>query len=271
MPELPEVETARRGIAPHMEGKRVVAVVVRAPRLRRPVPPELAAELPGRTIRSVERRGKYLLLRTAKGTVILHLGMSGSLRIVKAESPPEKHDHLDIVLAGGVALRLTDPRRFGLALWTTDDPLSHPLLAELGPEPLGEEFTGVYLFRASRHRTVAVKQFLMNSAVVAGIGNIYANEALFRAGIRPDLPAGRLSRPRCMRLAAAVREVLAAAVARGVATLEAFREVKGDTGWFTIKPDVYGRAGEPCPRCGTQIGSTRQGGRATYFCRRCQR
>ncbi|MCM2359807.1 MAG: bifunctional DNA-formamidopyrimidine glycosylase/DNA-(apurinic or apyrimidinic site) lyase [Geobacteraceae bacterium] len=271
MPELPEVETTRRAIAPYLEGRRVVGVVVRTPRLRRPVPADLQAELPGRTIRRVERRGKYLLLRTDRGSAILHLGMSGSLRLVAAATPPGKHDHLDIVLADGLSLRLTDPRRFGLVLWTADDPLKHPLLADLGPEPLGDQFDGGYLFRASRGRARAVKQFIMDGAVVAGVGNIYANDALFRAGIRPDSPAGELSRPRCTRLAAAIREVLAEAIARGDATLDTFLEGHGTAGWFTIKPDVYGREDEPCPRCGAPICSTRQGGRTTYFCRRCQR
>lgn len=271
MPELPEVETARRGIAPYLEGKLVAGVVVRAPRLRRPVPPALESELPGQSILRVERRGKYLLLRTAKGSVILHLGMSGSLRLVKMDTPPGKHDHLDIVLADGLALRLTDPRRFGLALWTREDPLDHPLLAGLGPEPLGDGFDGEYLHRTSRNRTLAVKQFIMDSRIVAGIGNIYASEALFRAGIRPDKPVGELSRPRCARLAAAIKETLAEAISRGAIALHVFREENGNADWFTIKTAVYGRAGEPCPRCGAPVSSTRQGGRATYFCRRCQR
>lgn len=271
MPELPEVETARRAVAPYLEGRRVIGVIVRTPRLRRPVPAELAGELPGRTIRRVERRGKYLLLRTDRGSVILHLGMSGSLRLVAAPSPPGKHDHLDIVLAGGLSLRLTDPRRFGLVLWTADDPLKHPLLADLGPEPLEDQLDGQYLYRASRGRARAVKQFIMDSTVVAGVGNIYANDALFRAGIRPDRPAGGLSRTRCTRLAAAIKEVLAEAIARGDATLDEFRGGSGTVAWFTIRPDVYGRAGEPCPNCGSPIDSTRQGGRSTYFCRRCQR
>ncbi len=271
MPELPEVETTRRGIAPYLEGKRVRKVVARIPRLRLPVPPELAAALPDRVIRKVLRRGKYLILMTDAGSAILHLGMSGSLRIVEADAPPGKHDHLDIVLDSGLALRLTDPRRFGLALWTAGDPLAHPLLAGLGPEPLEDGFDGAYLHRAGRKRTVAIKQFIMDGSVVAGIGNIYASEALFRAGIRPDLPAGQLTPSRCKRLAAAVREVLAEAVSRGAAALQVFRDGSGSVEWFTIRTDVYGRAGDPCPRCGAPIRSTRQGNRATYFCPRCQR
>ncbi len=190
MPELPEVETTRRGIAPYVEGKRVEKVVVRQAKLRLPVSAEISAELPGRTILRAQRRGKYLILRLERGAVILHLGMSGNLRLVPATTPPEKHDHLDIVLETGLALRFTDPRRFGLALWTGEEPLNHPLLMGLGPEPLEEGFTGDYLFRTGRGRVVAVKQFIMDSHIVAGVGNIYANEALFRAGIHPDIKRG---------------------------------------------------------------------------------
>lgn len=270
MPELPEVETTRRGIAPFLEGKRVCEVIVRSPRLRQPVPQSLTTELTGQTIRTVARRGKYLLLGADRGCVILHLGMSGSLRLVDAAAPPGKHDHLDIVLDGGLALRLTDPRRFGLALWTAGDPLVNPLLAELGPEPLADGFDGSYLHHTSRARSVAVKQFIMNSRVVAGIGNIYANEALFRAGIRPDLPAGRLSLPRCRRLVATIKEVLAEAIALGGTTLRDFRDGEGRPGYFRIALRVYGRAGEPCRRCGAPVNSSRQGNRSTYFCSHCQ-
>jgi formamidopyrimidine-DNA glycosylase len=271
MPELPEVETTRRGIAPYLEGKRVSGVIVRSGKLRRPVSPELPDELPGRTILRVERRGKYLLLRTDRGTVILHLGMSGHLRLVQAETPPEKHDHLDIVLEKDRALRFTDPRRFGLALWTTGDPLGHPLLAGLGPEPLEEDFTGDYLFLASRGRSLAVKQFIMDGRTVAGVGNIYANEALFRAGIHPARPAGKISRVRCRRLAQAIRGVLTDAIAMGGTTLRDFRNGEGKPGYFRLRLDVYGREGEPCTKCGAAIRQSRQGGRATCFCRKCQR
>jgi formamidopyrimidine-DNA glycosylase len=271
MPELPEVETTRRGIAPHMEGKRVRRVVVRSGKLRRPVSPELPEKLAGRTILLVERRGKYLLLRTDRGSVILHLGMSGHLRIVPPLTSAEKHDHLDIVLENGAALRLTDPRRFGLALWTGSDPLTHPLLAGLGPEPLEEGFDGEYLFQASRGRTLAVKQFIMDGRTVAGVGNIYANEALFRAGVHPARPAGELTRPRCTRLAAAVKEVLHEAIALGGSTLGDFLNGAGKPGYFRLQLNVYGRADEPCPRCAAAIQQSRQGGRSTFFCRKCQR
>jgi formamidopyrimidine-DNA glycosylase len=271
MPELPEVETTRRGIAPHLTGKRVTAVVARTAKLRRPIPKELLLELPGRTILRVERRGKYLLLPTDRGTVILHLGMSGSLRLVPTATRPGRHDHLDIVLENRETLRLTDPRRFGLVLWTAADPLAHPLLAAIGPEPLEDGFDGAHLYRASRGRAVAIKQFVMESRIVAGVGNIYANEALFRAGIHPARSAGGISRQRCHRLAQAIREVLTEAIALGETTLRDFRDSGGTPGYFRLRLDVYGRGGEPCPRCGAAIEQTRQGGRATYFCRRCQR
>ena len=270
MPELPEVETTRRGIAPHLEGKRIVRVEVRAGKLRRPLGKELA-QAAGQMVQRVERRAKYLLLRCDGGTLLLHLGMSGSLRIVPASQPPGKHDHLDLALDDGMALRFCDPRRFGLAAWTAEDPLTHPLLAGCGPEPLDNEFGGDHLYRMSRDRTVAVKQLLMDGRTVAGVGNIYANEALFRAGIRPETPAGRLSRERCQRLAVAVKEVLAEAIELGGTTLRDFADGEGKPGYFRIRLAVYDRAGDPCPRCATPITATRQGGRSTYCCRKCQR
>jgi len=270
MPELPEVETTRRGIAPYVVGKKVARVVVRRGMLRWPVPEGLAKELPGQTIEAVERRGKYLLLRCPAGSVVIHLGMSGRLRVVPAAEPPEKHDHLDIILANGLSLRFTDPRRFGTVLWTTADPLAHPLLALLGPEPLEAGFDGGYLFRKSRGRKVSVKEFLMNSRVVAGIGNIYASEALFAAGIRPETTAGELTAARCNLLADGIREALTRALAAGEESLnqEAVREKA--FGYFPFPFRVYGRAGKPCPRCNAPIDSFRQGGRMTYCCRRCQ-
>lgn len=271
MPELPEVEISLRGIAPYLEGIRVSGVIARTGKLRLPVPRELLEELPGRTILKAQRRGKYLLLRTDQGSVILHLGMSGHLRIVPSAAPPGKHDHLDIILASGVTLRFTDPRRFGLALWTCEDPLSHPLLEGLGPEPLEDLFNGDYLFHTSRNRTLAVKQFIMESHVVAGVGNIYANEALFRAGIHPLRSAGAISRGLYTRLAQAIRDVLSEAIDLGGTTLGDFQGSGGKPGYFSLRPDVYGRGGEPCPRCGAAIQATRQGGRATYFCKVCQR
>jgi formamidopyrimidine-DNA glycosylase len=218
----------------------------------------------------VERRGKYLLMRTTMGTVILHLGMSGHLRIVPSATPPGRHDHLDIVLASGTALRLSDQRRFGLALWTREDPLRHPLLAGLGREPLEDQFNGDYLLKASRNRKLAVKQFIMNSHVVAGVGNIYASEALFRAGIHPLMSVGTISPGRYTRLAEAIRDVLSAAIDLGGTTLGDFLVCGGKPGYFPLSPDVYGRGGEPCPSCGAAIQVTRLGGRSTYFCKVCQ-
>ncbi|HHM05408.1 MAG TPA: bifunctional DNA-formamidopyrimidine glycosylase/DNA-(apurinic or apyrimidinic site) lyase [Gammaproteobacteria bacterium] len=271
MPELPEVETTRRGIAPAMEGRRITAVRVRQRQLRKPVPRRLERDLPGQCLRRVWRRGKYLLLEADQGTVIIHLGMSGSLRLVDAATPPGAHDHVDLCFSGGRCLRLRDPRRFGLVLWTTADPLRHPLLAELGPEPLTEDFDGDYLFRRSRHRRQAVKLFIMDGRVVAGVGNIYANEALFRAGIHPARAAGRISRPRHHALAAAIKATLRAAIKAGGTTLQDFVSESGEPGYFRQQLTVYGRAGLPCPRCGATIRTLRLGQRATYYCPRCQR
>jgi formamidopyrimidine-DNA glycosylase len=270
MPELPEVETTRRGIAPHVRNRRVAAVVVRCSRLRWRVPSALMRELPGCTIRAVRRRAKYLLLDAGEGTVIVHLGMSGSLRVVPAATPPQKHDHVDIVLVGGQALRLRDPRRFGAVLWTRDDPGRHPLLRALGPEPLEKDFSGARLFRATRARRRAVRDFLLDSAQVAGIGNIYANEALFRAGIRPQRKAGRLTRTECDHLVHAIRAILRRAIRAGGTTLRDFRSADGAPGHFQFHLRVYGRAGETCDRCGGRIRGRRLGQRSAFYCASCQ-
>ncbi|NLO81185.1 MAG: bifunctional DNA-formamidopyrimidine glycosylase/DNA-(apurinic or apyrimidinic site) lyase [Xanthomonadaceae bacterium] len=270
MPELPEVETTRRGIAPYVEGRRVRTVVVREPRLRWPVPAELS-QLHGQTVISLERRGKYLLFRTAAGAMIMHLGMSGSVRVLLSPQPPRRHEHVDIVMEDGALLRYQDPRRFGCILWTAGDPLRHPLLRDLGPEPLGPGFGGDHLHRLSRGRRSPVKTFLMDAQVVVGVGNIYANEALFRAGILPSRPAGRISRERYQRLAAAVQEVLRAAIAAGGTTLRDFIDSDGKPGYFSQELHVYGRAGEPCTGCGEPVRLSRLGQRATYYCPRCQR
>ncbi len=270
MPELPEVETTRRGIEPFVAGKTVVRVVVREPRLRWRVPTALKKELPGQTIRSITRRGKYLLLHTAAGTVILHLGMSGSLRIVDDTQPAEKYDHVDLVFADGVCLRLRDPRRFGAVLWTRDDPAEHPLLGALGPEPLSPDFGGDYLYRKARGRKRAIRDLLLDSRILAGIGNIYANEALFAAGIRPARSAGRISRDGYQRLARALRATLKRALRAGGTTLRDFRQSDGDPGYFQLSLKVYGRKDQPCPSCGTPIRARRLGGRTAFFCPRCQ-
>jgi formamidopyrimidine-DNA glycosylase len=271
MPELPEVEITRRAIAPFLEGKKVSAVVARTLRLRCPLPASLTEELPGHTILKLERRAKYLLLRTFEGTLLIHLGMTGRLHVVPAATPPAKHDHLDFIIETGMMLRFSDPRRFGLALWTKGDPLDHPLLKGAGPEPLGDGFNGDYLFHKSRDRRVAVKQFVMDGHVVAGLGNIYASEALFRAGIHPAASAGGISRNRFRRLADSIRDVLNEAIAQGEETLGGFQDREGNPGYFPIELDVYGRDGDPCHRCGAVIQLIRQGGRSSCFCRRCQR
>ena len=273
MPELPEVETTRRGIAPLLEGRRIETAVVRQPKLRWPVPPDLARMLSGQKIESVARRGKYLLVRTENGHLILHLGMSGSLRIIPSDTPAGPHDHVDIVLDDGQCLRLRDPRRFGAVLWATGDPGLHKLLASLGPEPLPEDgkFSGEYLFRKSRGRTRQVRDFIMDSHIVVGVGNIYANEALFRAGIDPRRAAGRISRARYGRLASAIREILVAAIQVGGTTLRDFSDAKGDPGYFQQTLMVYGRDGQPCKVCGSTVRRVVSGNRSVFFCGRCQR
>ncbi|HLQ24447.1 MAG TPA: bifunctional DNA-formamidopyrimidine glycosylase/DNA-(apurinic or apyrimidinic site) lyase [Acidiferrobacterales bacterium] len=269
MPELPEVETTRRGLELFLVGQTVRTVVVRESRLRWPIPSALLRELPGQAIQSVTRRGKYLLLQAAAGSVILHLGMSGSLRIVAETIAPEKFDHVDIVFNSGDCLRLRDPRRFGALLWTAD-PAQHKLLVHLGPEPLGDNFNGDYLYRKSRARTRAIKDFLMDSRIIAGIGNIYANESLFLAGIDPRRAAGKISRARYENLSQAVRTILEQAIQAGGTTLRDFRGSDGRPGYFQQTLAVYGRRDLPCRNCGRPIRSQTLGSRSTFFCRYCQ-
>ena len=271
MPELPEVETIRQSIAPHLTGQTVTRVVVRERRLRWPVPPELETALSGQVVRAVERRAKYLLLRTSGGSALLHLGMSGRLRILPNQTTPQKHDHVDLELSSGYCLRLTDPRRFGALLWTVEPPERHPLLRNLGPEPLEEGFSAVYLYNLARGRKISVKSFIMDNRVVVGVGNIYANEALFMAGIGPTRPAGRISLARYGILVEAIREVLTAAIAQGGTTLRDFVSGTGKPGYFQQYLRVYGRARLSCVGCGALIQVRRQGQRATYYCPRCQR
>ncbi len=270
MPELPEVETTRRGIEPHTVGQRISRIVVRQPRLRWPVPARLADILHNQRLDSLERRGKYLLFRFASGTLLLHLGMSGSLRVVDGNAPPETHDHVDLVFSGGSTLRLRDPRRFGAVLWTEENPLHHPLLRHLGPEPLSDAFSPQTLIDAARRRSGPVKSLLMDGRVVVGVGNIYANEALFRSGIRPSRAANRIGSGRYERLHGEVQAVLREAIAQGGTTLRDFVSATGSPGYFRIALKVYGRGAAPCPNCGRAIRSSVIGQRATYYCVACQ-
>lgn len=271
MPELPEVETTRRGLEPLLVGRRIRSAVVRNRAMRRPVPRHLPQRLAGATIHSVTRRGKYLLLDCGAGTLILHLGMSGRLWIVRDGAAPTPHDHFDLVLDDGNVVRLRDPRRFGLVLWQAGDPLAHALLADIGPEPLSTDFDGTALYAATRRRGSAIKHVLMDSHVVAGVGNIYANEALFRAGIHPRTAAERLSRGRCAVLAGKIRETLEQAIVAGGSSLRDYVGSDGMAGNFQSQFMVYDRAGEPCRRCGTPIREIRQGQRSTFYCPKCQK
>jgi formamidopyrimidine-DNA glycosylase len=270
MPELPEVETTRRGLEPLLVGQRIRTAVVRNRAMRQPVPHRLPQRLQGATVRALGRRGKYLLFDCGTGTLILHLGMSGRLWVVQDGAAPTRHDHFDLVLDNGTVVRLRDPRRFGLVLWQSGDPLAHALLANIGPEPLSAEFDGPALHAATRNRSSAIKHVLMDSHVVAGVGNIYANEALFRAGIHPGAAARRLSRERCALLAEKIRETLELAIVAGGSSLRDYVGSNGMAGNFQSQFTVYGRAGEPCPRCGGAIKEMRQGQRSTFYCPRCQ-
>ncbi len=271
MPELPEVETTRRGLLPLAAGRHIKQVVIRDPRLRWPVPATLPARVRGHRIETLTRRGKYLLFDLDDASsLIVHLGMSGSLRAVRAAEPPAAHEAFDLCLDSGWCLRMRDPRRFGALLWAADA-RAHPLLAHLGPEPLGGALAGDLLYEASRRRTVAVRDFLIDSHVIAGIGNIYANEALFTAGIDPRRAAGRIGRTRYRRLSYAVIRVLEDAIAQGGTTLRDFAGGDGRPGHFQMALRVYGRAGEPCPGCGAPVMRQTLSGRSCFFCRHCQR
>ena len=271
MPELPEVETTRRGIGPLAIGRRVAALRIYDRRLRWPVPRSLEEKLAGRTIDSLERRSKYLLFGVGGPTLLLHLGMTGSLRAFTELPPRTAHDHFDLVLDSGITLRYRDPRRFGALLWLPPPATAHPLLASLGPEPFDAACNARYLWEATRRRTTAIKLALMDNHLVVGVGNIYANEALFRAGIRPTTRANRVSLARHGRLVDAIRETLSEAIAKGGSTLRDYVGSQGEPGSFQLDYRVYGRAGLPCRVCGTAIKSARLGGRATTYCPRCQR
>ncbi|MDN5873463.1 MAG: bifunctional DNA-formamidopyrimidine glycosylase/DNA-(apurinic or apyrimidinic site) lyase [Sinobacteraceae bacterium] len=271
MPELPEVETVRRGLEPLVQGRRVVRVDVYQPQLRQPVPADLDLRLKNQKVTRLWRRGKYLLIAIGSETLLLHLGMSGRLRVLDENTARGLHDHIDIHLEGGRTLRFHDPRRFGLVLLCERGSMDHPLLSKIGPEPLETPFNGDYLHRLSRGRKAAIKNFLMDSHVVAGVGNIYASEALFVAGIRPSRAAGRISRIRYANLAWAVRTTLEKAIAAGGTTLRDFIGVDGEAGYFKQQLFVYGRAGESCLRCGSKLKQQRIGQRSSFYCGRCQR
>jgi formamidopyrimidine-DNA glycosylase len=270
MPELPEVETTRLGLLPRLQHRALTGMVVRNPHLRWPVPDDLEKRLTGRTLRGLARRGKYLLFDFGEVTQIVHLGMSGSLRFAGPDEPAALHDHIDWLFDDGATLRLRDPRRFGAVLWT-DDAATHPLLAHLGPEPLTPAFDAAYLHAQCQRRSAAIKQVIMDASVVVGVGNIYASESLFHAGIRPATAARRLSRPACARLVASIKRVLAAAIAAGGSSLRDYVATDGELGYFQLQTRVYDREGLPCKVCATPIRRIVQGQRASFYCPQCQR
>lgn len=270
MPELPEVETTLRGVRPYLEGQQITRLHVHDSRLRWPVPVDLPARIEGVTIDSLQRRGKYLLFTTRDGSMIVHLGMSGSLRVEDRARPRRKHDHIQADLNAELCLRFNDPRRFGAWLWS-EDWRQHPLLSSLGPEPLSNHFTGAHLYNNSRGRKTAVKSFIMDHHQVVGVGNIYASEALFLAGINPGRAAGRISKARYDALAEAIRTILDRAIHSGGTTLRDFINTEGKPGYFKQSLSVYGRAGQPCLACGTTLRSIRLGQRASVYCRSCQK
>jgi formamidopyrimidine-DNA glycosylase len=270
MPELPEVETTKRGISPHLTNKKIEQVVIRNHQLRWPIDEQLPQILAGQTIHTIERRAKYLLLKCDTGTLLIHLGMSGRLAVLDQTTPVQKHDHVDISVSGGLTLRYTDPRRFGAVLWTTDNPNQHALLNHLGPEPLSDEFNANYLASKIKTRKTAIKTVVMNGEIVVGVGNIYANEALFLAGVHPERSAHSLSEMELELLTTHIKAVLTKAIEAGGTTLKDFRKSDGKPGYFAQQLHVYGRAGEACTQCGGIIESFKQAQRASYCCPLCQ-
>lgn len=271
MPELPEVETTLRGIKPYLLNNTIQDIVVRNPSLRWPVPVEQLSLLKGCIVSSLSRRAKYVLIHTQNGSLILHLGMSGSVRIVDSSLEPGKHDHVDIVLNSGKSIRFNDPRRFGCLLFSSSDPLKHQLINHLGPEPLSDEFDAEYLYKQSRNRSVAVKNFIMDGKVVVGVGNIYASESLFLSGIRPTIAANKISKPRYEKLVASIKQVLSKAIESGGTSLRDFTQSDGKPGYFGQELRVYGKEGDPCPRCGAKIKQIVIGQRSSFYCAKCQR
>ena len=271
MPELPEVETSRRGIEPHIHGQTIEQVSIRQHQLRWPIPATLPHTARGQRVEQVLRRGKYLILQLHSGSIIIHLGMSGSLRITTAKQQPDKHDHIDFCFSNNKILRLHDPRKFGCVLWTDRPVEEHSLIKKLGPEPLSDAFNAEYLHRLSRKRTASIKSFIMNSHIVVGVGNIYASESLFKAGISPKRRAGNVSLQRYQRLVNAIKETLAAAIRQGGTTLRDFTAEDGRPGYFAQQLAVYGRSGQPCPGCSTPVKQINQQQRSTFYCTQCQR
>jgi len=268
MPELPEVETTCRGIEPHLRAQKITRVILRHTRLRWPISDEVG-NLQGRQIEAVSRRGKYLLMRLDQGNLIWHLGMTGSMKILPVGSAAETHEHVEMHMANGHALKFRDPRRFGACLYTGLDPLQHRLLQNLGPEPLGETFDADYLYRKCRNRSAAIKTVIMNSHIVVGVGNIYASEALYLAGIRPSRPAGRISKARIAKLVTSIQQILQAAIKQGGTTLQDFTQADGKPGYFGQSLMVYGNR-ESCKVCGKAIKHIVQGQRSSYYCPGCQ-
>lgn len=271
MPELPEVETTVTGIRPHICGEKITNVVIREYRLRWPIPKKLPELLKGQTVLSVSRRAKYILIQFQHGTLLLHLGMSGNLRFIDKNVAVDKHDHVDFIFNNKHILRFHDPRRFGAILWTSEDIEQHKLLNHLGPEPLLDDFDGNYLFNRSRNRKISIKQFIMDSKIVVGVGNIYASESLYLAGIHPTRAAGRISKARSQQLCTAIKKVLISAIAQGGTTLKDFNNVDGKPGYFKQKLNVYGRSGLPCKKCHRSVKHITQNNRSSYYCSYCQR
>ncbi|WP_199610739.1 bifunctional DNA-formamidopyrimidine glycosylase/DNA-(apurinic or apyrimidinic site) lyase [Flocculibacter collagenilyticus] len=269
MPELPEVEVSRQGIQPHIEQKTITNIIIRQPQLRWPIPQDVHLAKNEKVV-SVTRRAKYLLLNTEKGSIILHLGMSGKLRVVPSTTPVQKHDHVDIEFDNHLVLRLNDPRRFGAMLWQGAGEPTHSVMSKLGPEPLTDIFTAEYIYDKSRGRSGAIKQFIMDNAIVVGVGNIYANESLFKAGIHPKRAAGKVSLARYQRLVPIIKQTLQTAIQQGGTTLKDFTQVDGKPGYFAQQLDVYGRGGEKCHQCGETLKEIRLGQRSTVYCGQCQ-
>lgn len=271
MPELPEVETTLRGLQPHVEGQKIQQIIIRHPTLRWPIPLNIKQTLKDQVVKQISRRGKYLLFETGKGTLILHLGMSGSLRVLTQKIPAKKHDHIDIIFFNNITIRLTDPRRFGACLFTNKDPREHALLKNLGPEPLDKLFHGKYLYQSSLKRKVAIKAFIMDSKVVVGVGNIYATEALFAARIHPLQAAGQMTLEQSNKLVKEIKKILRAAIQAGGTTLKDFLKSDGKPGYFKFHLKAYGRAGLPCVRCKAILEEIRLGQRSSVFCSKCQK